>query len=40
MIAEVLLSQTPEAKPPPVQKYNVFKGGQLPPEASLLRFFF
>jgi hypothetical protein len=40
MSAEVLLLQTREAKTSPAYRYNVFKGGQLPPEASLLRFFF
>jgi hypothetical protein len=41
MSAEVLLLQTQEAKTPPPYKYNVFlKGGQHPPEASFLRFFF
>jgi hypothetical protein len=39
MSAKVLLLQTREAKTPPALKYIFLKGGQNPPEASLLRFF-
>jgi hypothetical protein len=40
MSAEVLLLQTREAKPLLHKSIMFLKGAQLPPEASLLRFFF